>query len=27
MIDRASGRLARVRDEITTPFRPFSEEG
>jgi acyl-CoA thioester hydrolase len=27
MIDRASGRLARVRDEIAAPFRPFSEDG
>ncbi|WP_374529204.1 acyl-CoA thioesterase [Novosphingobium sp.] len=27
MIDRASGRLARVRDEITQPFRPFANEG
>lgn len=26
MLDKASGRLARVRDEITAPFRPFSEE-
>lgn len=26
MIDRTSGRLARVRDEITAPFRPFREE-
>jgi acyl-CoA thioester hydrolase len=27
MIDKASGRLARVRDEITAPFRPFGGEG
>ena len=27
MIDRASGRLARVRDEVTAPFRPFGDEG
>ena len=26
MIDRASGRLARVRDEIAAPFRPFADE-
>lgn len=26
MIDKATGRLARVRDEITAPFRPFREE-
>ena len=26
MIDKASGRLARVRDEITAPFRPFADE-
>ena len=26
MIDKASGRLARVRDEITAPFRPFGGE-
>ncbi len=26
MIDRASGRLARVRDEVTAPFRPFANE-
>jgi len=26
MIDKASGRLARVRDEITEPFKPFGEE-
>ena len=26
MIDKASGRLARVRDEIAAPFRPFAEE-
>jgi acyl-CoA thioester hydrolase len=25
MIDRASGRLARVRDDVTAPFRPFAE--
>ena len=23
MLDKASGRLARVRDEITEPFKPF----
>ena len=26
LIDAASGRLARVRDEITAPFRPFESE-
>ncbi|WP_088306915.1 acyl-CoA thioesterase [Novosphingobium sp. B 225] len=26
MIDRASGRLARVRDDVTAPFRPFGDE-
>ena len=26
MIDRASGRLARVRDDVTAPFRPFADE-
>jgi len=26
MIDRASGRLSRVRDEVTAPFRPFGDE-
>ena len=26
MIDKASGRLARVRDEVTAPFRPFADE-
>lgn len=26
MIDKATGRLARVRDEIAAPFRPFAEE-
>ena len=26
MIDAASGRLARVRDEITAPFRPFESD-
>ena len=26
MIERASGRLARVRDEVTAPFRPFGDE-
>lgn len=26
MLDRASGRLARVRDEVTAPFRPFADE-
>jgi acyl-CoA thioester hydrolase len=25
MIDRASGRLCRVRAEVTAPFRPFGE--
>jgi acyl-CoA thioester hydrolase len=25
MIDRASGRLARVRDDVTAPFRPFED--
>ena len=27
MIDRASGRLARVREEVLAPFRPFMAEG
>ena len=27
MIDRATGRLARVRDDVTAPFRPFGDEG
>jgi len=27
MIDRASGRLARVREDVTAPFRPFADEG
>ncbi len=27
MIDRASGRLARVREDVTAPFRPFGDEG
>lgn len=26
MIDRASGRLARVRDDVTAPFRPFADD-
>ena len=26
MIDRATGRLARVRDDVTAPFRPFGDE-
>jgi acyl-CoA thioester hydrolase len=26
MIDRVSGRLARVRDDVTAPFRPFAED-
>lgn len=26
MLERASGRLARVRDEVTAPFRPFADE-
>ena len=26
MIDRTSGRLSRVRDEVTAPFRPFGDE-
>lgn len=26
MLDAATGRLARVRDEITAPFRPFESE-
>lgn len=26
MIDKATGRLARVRDEITEPFKPFADE-
>ena len=26
MIDRASGRLARVREDVTAPFRPFGDE-
>jgi len=26
MIDRASGRLARVREDVTAPFRPFADE-
>lgn len=26
MIDKASGRLARVRDEVTAPFRPFADD-
>jgi acyl-CoA thioester hydrolase len=27
MIDRASGRLCRVREDVTAPFRPFADEG
>ncbi|WP_309623740.1 acyl-CoA thioesterase [Novosphingobium sp.] len=26
MLERASGRLARVRDDVTAPFRPFGDE-
>ena len=26
MIDRASGRLCRVREDVTAPFRPFDDE-
>ena len=26
MIDKASGRLSRVRDEVSAPFRPFADE-
>ena len=26
MIDRASGRLARVREDVSAPFRPFADE-
>ena len=26
MIDRASGRLTRVRDDVTAPFMPFAEQ-
>ena len=26
MIERASGRLARVRNEVTAPFRPFASD-
>jgi acyl-CoA thioester hydrolase len=26
LIDKASGRLQRVRDEIAAPFRPFGDE-
>ena len=26
MIDRVSGRLARVREEVTAPFRPFGDQ-
>jgi acyl-CoA thioester hydrolase len=26
MIERASGRLARIRDDVTAPFRPFADE-
>ncbi len=27
MIDRVTGRLARVREEVAAPFRPFGDEG
>ncbi|MGB7654176.1 MAG: acyl-CoA thioesterase [Novosphingobium sp.] len=27
MLERASGRLMRVRDDVTAPFRPFADEG
>ncbi len=27
MIDRATGRLARVREDVTAPFRPFGDRG
>ena len=26
MLERASGRLMRVRDDVTAPFRPFADE-
>lgn len=26
MIERASGRLTRVRDDVAAPFRPFADE-
>ena len=26
MLERANGRLMRVRDEVTAPFRPFADE-
>ena len=26
MLERASGRLVRVRDDVTAPFRPFGDE-
>ena len=26
MLDRASSRLTRVRDDVTAPFRPFADE-
>ena len=26
MLERSTGRLARVRDEVTAPFRPFGDE-
>ena len=26
MIDRSSGRLARVRDDVTAPFQPFGQQ-
>ena len=26
MLDRASGRLTRVREDVTAPFRPFADE-
>ena len=27
LLDRATGRLLRVREEIAAPFRPFADEG
>ena len=27
MLERESGRLARVREDVTAPFRPFADEG
>ena len=26
MLERANGRLTRVRDDVTAPFRPFADE-